>query len=337
MITKRHDKVTHAVAKAVRAGTLGGCRLLVHAGRTGDTEEDAPQATIPDYILPSETLRPDMLLICGWDPSEGTNPTPGPGVTLVLADVAVCCDASVRKVIENKRAHYRALIHRLRATGWRVLGQADDGSISDESDDVIVLPFGNTGMTYNATVQALGALGIQSQPARALQRNISRTTSEYVSSLLTQKRRLERELPPEQGPPCLAVSLPFTPPAGRLMAHGRLAERERARHPPTDGPAPTRSQSLLRTAGHRPTALAAPSPGSTNNGATAPLATAPRRGKRRAQQPPTAAATPRSTRQRVAPPHSPYTHPAHRREFSQQLSTLYSRDNPTLNTRTGIG
>lgn len=252
MITKRHDKVTHLIAKAVRSGLLGGCRLLVHAGRTGDAEDDAPQVTIPDYILRGETLRPDMLLISGWEPSShdpGALPRPGPGVTLVVADVAVCCDPSVKAVIAEKRARYRSLIQRLRAAGWRVLGQQDDGTISDTCDDVVVLPFGNTGLTYNATVTALGALGIEPPAARALQQSISRVTSEYVSSLLSQKWRLERQLAADVRPPCAEAALPYRPPAGLLMSAGAPVPARVARQvSQSAAPPATRANALLRTA-----------------------------------------------------------------------------------------
>ena len=139
---------------------------------------------------------------CLFRPPSGASASPG--VLLVLAEVAVCVDSRISDLLAAKRAEYRDLIRNLRTAGWRVMGQHADGTCSETGPDIIVLPFGHTGLTYAGTLLSLGALGVPSPQGRALQqRSISRYVTECAGALLCQKWRLQAAIPDGAVPPLL--------------------------------------------------------------------------------------------------------------------------------------
>jgi len=72
---------------------------------------------------------------------------------------------------------------------------------SETGPDIIVLPFGHTGLTYTGTLLSLRALGVPSPQDRALKRSISRYVTERASALLCQKWRLQAAIPEGAVPP----------------------------------------------------------------------------------------------------------------------------------------
>ena len=306
MITERGNEVGRKIARAVHAGNLGGFRLLADVGRGGDLDDTAPQPTVPSWLLPGEPLRPDLMLVRGLPaqphlrsarkrPRGGGRPVPLPAApaidprdaryTLVPAEVTVCTDTSVLEAVARKQAKYRALIANLRARGWAVLGQHADGTIDEAGADIIVLPFGNTGILYRSTALGLSALGIPPAAARTLQRSVARYIITKVSHILTRKRcldaRLDRmEVPPP--PPCPPRDLPFRPAHKVLFEEGvRLPppprppgvgppRRAAARaHPPS--PAPPAADPAAEVA-----AFATPAPPASATATTAPSLDSPR-------------------------------------------------------------
>jgi hypothetical protein len=202
----------------IRQGKYGGCLFLMHAGRphdTADTPDDErsspPQNTVPNFILPGCTLRPDLLLITGWTPPPSafdstTNsydlsripahqlPTPSPEITLVYADIKVCRDTGVQNTLTHNWSHYKELIQQIRSRGWRVLGQNPDGTITDTAEGMITIPFGNTGLNYRGTFPALQAFGICRAHAHRLHKEATRITTDWATTLINQKRLLESNL-----------------------------------------------------------------------------------------------------------------------------------------------
>ena len=245
--------------KKPSARAVGAYKFLIHAGKHTENEQTPAQRTVPEYLLPANLLPesgicPDIMLIRGWHeerdnndttPSARAAPTPADAhITLVPAEVAVCCDDIVLKAVQRKHAYYQQLIQKLRTAGWRVLGQNDDGTISDTAPNIITLPFGNTGLTYSPTVPALQALGIPAHAARTLQKQISREMPRTISTILAVKRELEAHLPPDLGPPCPPSQLPFKRPhttfaQGRPLQRGNTTITSGAAAPPPPPPAQT--------------------------------------------------------------------------------------------------
>ena len=222
--------------------------LLLNAGRADDhllTPDDersvGQQNTVPDFILPGCTLRPDILLIKGWQPPKSafdptTNsydlskippdslPKPGPGITLIFADVKICRDTGVSTALTYNWAHYNELLHQIRSRGWRVLGQQPDGTINDSAEGVITLPFGCTGLNYHGTIPALQAFGVPRKHAVRLHKEATKITIAWATAIINQKRALERALtadtspqrrhhrPPENGPSTPTAPQPSPPP-----------------------------------------------------------------------------------------------------------------------------
>jgi hypothetical protein len=152
MITDRHNKVARQIARAVRAGTLGGYHLLSEAGRGGDQDDAAPTATVPAWLLPGVSQRSDIMLIQGLDdapnapasrrrhrggassaPAAVRRAGPPPDVhpcaeyTLIPAEVTVGGDSDVLAAVARKQQKYCELISNLRARGWTVLGSTPTG------------------------------------------------------------------------------------------------------------------------------------------------------------------------------------------------------------------
>jgi hypothetical protein len=226
--TVRHHKIAHKAAAKIRQGEHGGCLLLLNAGRTHDTrttpdDERAPagpQNTVPTFILPGCTLLPDLLLIIGWMPPiyafDGTTntynlslvpahllPKPNdPNITLVYGDIKICRDTGVLTTIANNAAHYKELMQQIRNRGWRVLGQNVDGTISDTAENMITIPFGNTGLNYRGTIPAVKAFGVTRTNAQRLQKEATQITTDWATIIINQKRLLERTVPLPQSHQC---------------------------------------------------------------------------------------------------------------------------------------
>jgi ribonuclease HI len=246
IITDRGNQPVRAIEAEIRKGRHGGYKLLIHGGKS--TEDQAPcTSTVPPYILPDCSLCPDLMLLRGlhdghtrrrYSASRRTQQPPAletlpqdakAHITLIPAEVTVCCDDYVKSAVARKHEKYKQLMADLRAAGWRVLGQNDDGSISDTGPYVITLPFGNTGITYTPTLRALQELGIPAPKARTLQKNISRMVTKTVTTLMMTKRELEARLPPDIGPPCPPSALPYKPKKHETFIDGRPVHKSHAR------------------------------------------------------------------------------------------------------------
>ena len=286
IITARHDKVVRLIEKAMRKGRLGAYKLLVHAGKHDELEQTPTQRTVPDCLLPGCSLCPDLMLIRGWQQRDDTAPGQDNAlITLIPAEVAVCCDDFALATVQKKHEYYAELIQQLRAAGWRVLGQNDDGTISDTAPYIITMPFGSTGMTYEPTITALSALGIQATAAQNLQKDISRTVSRTISTILATKKELERQLPPDQGPPCPPSQLPYKPSPPTTFTQGRPTNNQTTT--PADRPPQTRQTTQPATSSRQRVPRSTAPPTQAHRSATAPA-------------PPAAAAQTRPTR-RAAP------------------------------------
>ena len=179
----RANKSAQILCERVRLGTLGACRILLHAGTSTAAVQ---QRTIPPYIIPYESLPlnangsrvacPDFALISGWPTHKRGHPTPSsPGVVLILLEMCFCDDAFMTERLHEKRAYYAPLLAALRAAGWTVLGFDDaTGDVSPSGPHILVLPIGHSGLLPSYARRSIfPALGLSPVQSLSLARRLN--------------------------------------------------------------------------------------------------------------------------------------------------------------------
>ena len=132
LVTKRHDRAVHEVAKAVERGKKGGEYMLVNAKR-GERGKGA-ERTVPDWMLyddrrrahvevePSEDgvvhNKPDIVLVEGMDYDQEASGSLKRYCTIHIVEVGYCWDYAWRDKQEAKVKAYQKLKEAMLDAGW---------------------------------------------------------------------------------------------------------------------------------------------------------------------------------------------------------------------------
>ena len=150
-IITRHNGALRALGRGVNLGRQARWLRLINAGRV---EGNPDQATIPDWMMPGEREKPDMVILRGWPvtagvPSGVVREFEGTPVQLHMVEFTCTSEARLDDRLQAKRAKYRPLRDRLRVEGRAV------------SEEVTAVAIGVRGGVNVDTAGWLGELGIE--------------------------------------------------------------------------------------------------------------------------------------------------------------------------------
>ena len=212
---------------------------------------------------PTGPRTPSILLIDGWVPPPGSfnlktnsidfqtipkNLLPSPetqhNIRLIPVNIIYCDDAGVEAAVKNSWATHEGLLRSLRDAGWTVVGHANhepptatraahaggcaaaSEETSTSSSNILTIPLGACGTTFESSTIALRALGLSNlSAARALQLSLSRITVNSICDIVKKKRSLEANITQK------TISLPR-----------RKNRRHRSSRDPTEQPDDMRGQ-----------------------------------------------------------------------------------------------
>ena len=185
LVTKRHDRAVHEVAKAVERGKKGGECMLVNAKR-GERGKGAEE-TVPGWMLyddhsethvavePSEDgvvhNKPDMVLVEGLDYNEEVDRFSRRFCTVHIVEVGYCWDYAWRDKQEAKVRAYQKLREAMLDAGW-----------SDVK--IHAVPVGATGLMGEEVRKVWDELGLDKAGADRLCRRLMDVTWEWLVKIL---------------------------------------------------------------------------------------------------------------------------------------------------------
>ena len=181
-ITNRHNDVVHAVARGVGRGTMARWLRLVNAGKDATGVE---QATVPEWMCPGETQKPDMVIVEGW-PYTSAPPTgpvremSGRRVRLRLVEFTCTTESRVPERAAAKERKYVELLGRLQRVGWEVDPQ------------ITAIAFGVRGGITDDIVERLGRLGIPEGQVAEVVGEVHTAMMRGNSKVIKAKRIAER-------------------------------------------------------------------------------------------------------------------------------------------------
>ena len=216
LITYRHDHATHIIADAIRKSHFERpFHLFVSAGRRYAEHATAtPFAhttqSIPDWALPGNAEKPDLVLILGWSADMPPPPAPTQDIEFVIADVSFNRGYCSQQRITDKQAKYSPLAQSLRARGWAVRCVAAETcafphpSPNDEPPpppplhltDIAVISLGTTGELYTSTLNSLKALNIDKARLAPLLSSLHLLSIKHAASITRVRRKLDSLLRP---------------------------------------------------------------------------------------------------------------------------------------------
>ena len=185
LVTKRHDKAVHEVAKAIERGKKGGEVLLVNAKR-GEGGKSA-QRTVPDWMLSRGARggyvsveesedgvvhnKPDIVLVEGLDENEEAGVREKKRCTVHVVEVGYCWDHEWRSKKQAKERTYEKLAEALLGAGWRDVR-------------VHAVPIGATGLMGEEVREVWKELGVEGTGVDKLYRRIMDVTWEALVGLI---------------------------------------------------------------------------------------------------------------------------------------------------------
>jgi hypothetical protein len=217
MVTYRHDHGANTIADAIlKSHHERPFHLYISAGRRY-LEHDAPLlASIPDWALPGNTLKPDLVLILGWSADMPPPTTPTADIEFIIADVTYSRGYASAAAIALKQAKYAQLVAALRARGWSVRcvsagtcapaphlrAAADNDEDASQSSspapapvtaltDILVISLGSTGELYQSTRNSLRALDIDNHRIDTLLTALHHLTITHAGRIIRTRRKLD--------------------------------------------------------------------------------------------------------------------------------------------------
>jgi ribonuclease HI len=205
MITLRHDKAVHLIVDAVqKAHHERPFHLFVSAGRRFQESSNTLSNTIPDWALPGNTLKPDLVLVLGWSEDMPIPAQPSTDVEFVICDLTCGYgDKSTQRIL-RKQEKYAHIVNALRLRGWAAQAAASgtskpaDDPESSQNTDIFVASFGATGEIYESSTHALRALGIDKLSLKSLLTSIHLHIVRSTCQILSTRRKLDSLLQQQQ-------------------------------------------------------------------------------------------------------------------------------------------
>ena len=128
LMTNRHNKAIHVLAKTLLAHPTTHCFTLINAGKIKDHK---PDNTTPSWLLPCTCylprckclarLTPNILCILEVPPINKLQFTPNPNLKVQIFEFMYCNDRFPVEVTNRKRDNTPFSTHSLFQLGWIVL------------------------------------------------------------------------------------------------------------------------------------------------------------------------------------------------------------------------
>ena len=169
-ICARHGSAVHAIASAIKAGSLGNCALIVDA-ECHDRYRSFPTAFLPEHL---QTSRPDIVLLqhvysdfaaLSW----GTRRDPR--VVVHILEVGYTSDLFLHECMQRKLEQHAQLCRNLQAFGWARVQQS-------------AFIIGHTGAMLASNQATLSSLGITPTDADSLLKKLAITSLQKSCAIL---------------------------------------------------------------------------------------------------------------------------------------------------------